>query len=261
MANLKPLGGKAYGSIPHLPESRTGPGDHCVPPEQASLLTSDTRSPTREVVVQEKLDGSCVAVLRTENAVIPLTRSGYPAITSPYEMHIMFDRWVQERADKFMRILDPGERMVGEWLAQAHGTRYDLQTRAEDLGLSPADVVFVPFDIMEGSHRRVCREVYDRCQTDFVMPKILHCGGALPVDAADALLRPHGYHRAIDEAEGVVYRMEDVEKHRAKDGPRRVVLVAKYVRPGKVDGKYLPEIGFNEENFHEEVWNWRPDEE
>ena len=25
----KPLGRKAYGSIPHLPGSRLGPGDHC----------------------------------------------------------------------------------------------------------------------------------------------------------------------------------------------------------------------------------------
>lgn len=25
---VKPLGGKSYGSIPHLPGSRLGPGDH-----------------------------------------------------------------------------------------------------------------------------------------------------------------------------------------------------------------------------------------
>lgn len=34
----KPLGHKAYGSIPHLPTSRLGPGDHHVTEGQARIL-------------------------------------------------------------------------------------------------------------------------------------------------------------------------------------------------------------------------------
>jgi hypothetical protein len=44
----------------------------------------------------------------------------------------------------------------------------------------------------------------------------------------------------------VVYRVE-------RKG--RFDYLAKYVRPGKVDGKYLPEL-----NGGDAVWNWRPGE-
>jgi hypothetical protein len=46
------------------------------------------------------------------------------------------------------------------------------------------------------------------------------------------LLGEHGHHGAIDAPEGLVYRVE---------AGGRVVLVAKWVRPDKVDGAYLPE--------------------
>ncbi len=252
----KPLGGKAYGSIPHLPGSRTGPGDHCVAPYQASLLTCDTKSSTRTVIVQEKLDGSCVSVLRTESDIIPLVRSGYPADTSQYLQHRMFHDWAMGYRSWFMSSLDPGERVVGEWLAQAHGTRYDLSNNYDKVTADQS--VFVPFDVIRGTKRATVQEFYWRFQQSFVLPKILHLGGALPISDAEALLGTHGHHGAIDPAEGVVYRLEDIEKHGKKDGPRRVVLVAKYVRPGKIDGKYLPDVGFNDENFYEEVWNWWP---
>jgi hypothetical protein len=47
-----------------------------------------------------------------------------------------------------------------------------------------------------------------------------------------------------DEIEGVVYRVERKGK---------VDFLAKYVRPDKVDGSYLPEV-----SGREAVWNWRP---
>jgi hypothetical protein len=37
-ANLKPLGRKSYGSIPHLPGSRLGPGDYCISEGQAPIM-------------------------------------------------------------------------------------------------------------------------------------------------------------------------------------------------------------------------------
>ena len=41
--NTKPLGQKAYGSIPHLPYSRLGTGDHHITEGQALIATKQTR--------------------------------------------------------------------------------------------------------------------------------------------------------------------------------------------------------------------------
>lgn len=40
---IKPLGQKAYGSIPHLPGSRLGPGDHHCHEGQAKIATEKAR--------------------------------------------------------------------------------------------------------------------------------------------------------------------------------------------------------------------------
>ena len=58
-------------------------------------------------------------------------------------------------------------------------------------------------------------------------------------------MKIHGeHHSGCDEPEGVVYRVE-----RKGD----VDFLAKWVRPDKVDGKYLPEM-----SGEPAVWNWRP---
>ena len=90
----KPLGMKAYGSIPHLPESRLGPGDHSVNAGQARICLERTRDRHDVIIVQEKLDGSCTAVAKVDGVIIPLGRAGYPAWTSKYEMHRLFSDWV-----------------------------------------------------------------------------------------------------------------------------------------------------------------------
>jgi hypothetical protein len=112
-APIKPLGGDLYGSIPHLPGSRVGPGDHTVTQQQADLFLVDTMSKTRRVIVQEKLDGSCTGVARIGDQIIPLQRKGYPAITSPYEQHHLFHDWAMERAQDFLSVLEDGERDGG----------------------------------------------------------------------------------------------------------------------------------------------------
>ena len=128
-APIKPLGGKAYGSIGHLPQSRLGPGDWHVHEGQARIATVKARDKHDRVFVQEKLDGSCVAVAKIDGQLIPLGRAGYPAISSPYRQHVLFHDWAMARWDRFDSLLGEGERAVGEWLAQAHGTRYDLTGR------------------------------------------------------------------------------------------------------------------------------------
>ena len=86
----KPLGIKNYGSIPHLPGSRVGPGDHKCHEGQERIATRKTRDRHDCILVQEKLDGSNTGVARMDGAIYALTRAGYLATTSPYEQHIHF---------------------------------------------------------------------------------------------------------------------------------------------------------------------------
>jgi hypothetical protein len=229
----KPLGIKAYGHIPHLPGSRVGPGDHTVTPGQYRICTEKARDRHDRVYVEEKLDGSCVAAALLNGEIIPLVRAGYSAWSSPFEQHRLWADWVLRNKERFRGVLKEGERLVGEWLAQAHGTRYVLLHEP-----------FVAFDLMEG-HRREPREVFwERVSGVFVVPRLVHQGGAISIEEIRAKLEPSG-HGAVDPVEGAVWRVE-----------RRgeVDFLAKWVRPDKVDGLYLPEI-----TGKEPVWNWRPD--
>ena len=229
----KPLGRKAYGSIGHLPNSRLGPSDHSVHAGQARICTTKTRDKHDTVIVQEKLDGSCVAVARLDGVLHPLSRAGWPASSSRYEQHWLFDQWVWMHQERFMGVLRDGERIVGEWLSQAHGTRYEFSD-----GMEP----FAAFDIMVEDRRLTFREFEDRAGSLFSLPKLLHAGPPISVDAA---MKIHAdKHSGCDEPEGVVYRVE-------RKG--EVDFLAKWVRPDKVDGKYLPEM-----SGKPAVWNWRP---
>jgi len=235
MADLsrKPLGRKSYGSIGHLPSSRLGPGDHSVPEGQASICTTSVRDRHDEVIVQEKLDGSCCSVALLNGDVLALGRAGYLAQTSQYEQHQLFAFWVREREERFRALLRDGERVVGEWLAQAHGTRYFLRHEP-----------YVVFDIMRDATRLPFDEVATRAvECGFTVPALLHRGAAIPV--ADAYERIDlGIHGAIDPVEGVMYRVQ-------RKGV--VDFLAKWVRADKSDGCYLPEV-----TNQPPVWNWRP---
>jgi hypothetical protein len=195
MKDEKPLGHKAYGSIPHLPGSRMGPADHHCHEGQARICLEKVRDRHDVVVVQEKLDGSCVAVARIGAALVALGRAGYPAATSPYEQHHLFAAWVQAEEWRFADLLD-GERLVGEWLAQAHGTRYDLR------GRNP----FVPFDVMVGQVRAPYANFRDRFAGAFQLPRVL---AQVSTSLADvqAMLTTSG-HGALDPVEGAVWRVE-----------------------------------------------------
>jgi hypothetical protein len=228
---IKPLGRKAYGSIGHLPQSRMGPSDHHVHAGQAAICTEKVRDRRDRVIVQEKLDGSCCAVALVDGTLHPIGRAGWPAISSQYEMHQLFAAWVWANEDRFRDVLHEGERIVGEWLAQAHSTLYSF-THGEP---------FAPFDIMRGDVRLPFDQFCQRASHRFYFPGLLHDGGACSV--ADAMVL-HGAHGSelwpCDQPEGVVYRVE-------RDG--KVDFLAKYVRPDKIDGKYLD---------GEPIWNWRP---
>ena len=239
----KPLGRKNYGHIPHLPGSRMGPGDHSCHEGQARIATVKTRDKNDEVIVQEKLDGSNVGVARIGQAIYPLGRAGWTAASSPHEQHRHFHNWAYENYERFMAVLRDGERLVGEWLMQAHGTRYQLPHEP-----------FVVFDLMVEDERLPYDELLARLAGDFVTPALLHRGDALSIEAAMDKLNVYGFHGAIDPVEGAVWRVERDRSTGKKGEKRRVVdFLVKYVRPDKADGLYLPEL-----SGQAPVWNWYP---
>jgi hypothetical protein len=225
--NTKPLNRKAYGSIPHLPNSRLGPADHCISEGQANICTVQTRDHFDNVIVQEKLDGSCTAVALVKGELVALVRPGFTAQSSPFPMHQMFARWVNDREDQFQSVLEPGERVVGEWLAQVHGTVYTEM-------VSPWAV----FDVFDaGNSRLLYSDMLTKLNDLFFTPTLLHQGYAMPVHVAMPRIKPLTLWKS-DDPEGVVYRVE-------RKG--RVDFLAKWVRPDKIDGEFLDQ----------DMWNWR----
>lgn len=227
----KPLGQRAYGSIPHLPGSRRGPADKGLSEQQARILTEKARDKHDVITVQEKLDGSNVAVAKLGGVIVALIRAGYRADGSNYSQHHHFARWVEKERSRFDELLAEGERCAGEWLMEAHGTRYKLPHEP-----------FVVFDIMRGNERTLAADVVLRCANQgIVTPRTLHIGGPVSIECVLEELEPSG-HGAIDAVEGAVWRVE-------RKGV--VDFLGKYVRPDKVEGK----------SGGAPIFNWRPEPE
>lgn len=239
MKTEKPLGIKNYGSIPHLPNSRIGEGDHHCHEGQDKIATVKKRDKNDEIIVQEKLDGSNVGVAKFQGRIYPLTRSGYIADTSPYEQHHHFHKWVMQQQDRWNSLLNDNERLVGEWLMQAHSTRYELKHEP-----------FVVFDLMTGTNRLPYDEFLNRTYLKgLTVPYVLHRGDSISVEEVMKRLGDYGFHGAKDLVEGAVWRIE----RQTKQG-RTVDFLCKFVRSDKKDGIYLPEI-----SGKEAIYNWLPD--
>lgn len=210
---------RLYPRIGHLPGSRTGPGDRHVGLALAARLTEQARAGDR-IVVQEKLDGSCVVVWRREGVLVAMGREGRPAAESRNDGRRMFAAWVAANEARF-EALREGERAACEWLPIAHGTRYAL----------PHEPVAL-LDVFGAGGQRLGIDEVARWAEAAALPRpaVLHDGGALPVEEALARLGAGGRHGALDAAEGVVYRVE-------RDG--LVAGLAKWVRHDKVDGRWL----------------------
>ena len=233
----KPLNRKAYGSIGHLPGSRMGSGDHSLNKGQGDLLTVDSKG--GKVIVQEKLDGSCMSVVKHKGEIIALSRAGYKAISGKFYFQKRFAYWVANRYELFDEILEEGERIVGEWLVLAHGTIYKLPH-------SP----FVPFDIFRDEERVLYEELVERLSPTFPLPTLLSEGDAISIFEVEKKLGDFGFHGAGDKAEGAVYRIERKQKSNNKVV---VDFLGKYVRIDKVDGKYL--VGLEDSVVTDEIWN------
>lgn len=238
----KPLGHKSYGSIGHLPGSKLGPGDHTINEGMARILTETGRNSSNTkvytVIVEEKYDGSNVGIARIGGNIVALGRAGYPAATSPYAQHHWFATWVDERASLFRELLNDGERLCGEWMAVAHGLRYEIP-----------DEPFVPFDIMTGHDRAIRDEFAERVEPlqahGIYTPRRItgHDRGIDPRQArtifasgqhpgGSPVLAPHMGSNVGHE--GLVYRAEH-------DG--NVCFLAKWVRDDFEPAALLPGIG------------------
>jgi len=239
--NAKPLDHPIYGSIPHLPQSRLGPSDKQASIGHVRIATEKPRDKCDLIIVSEKIDGSNVGVAKLpDSSLVPLIRSGYVADTSPYLQHRYWASWVYEHSHRFNSLLSNGEWCVGEWCIQAHGTKYTF-----------LDEPFFLFDIFS-TDKRITKLQLDLRNNSllkpFCCPRVFFCANsALPVCEASAVLGDHGFHGALDKAEGAVWRVE-------RNG--MVDFLCKYVRPQKYDGIYLPEIA----GTHYIVWNeWGSD--
>lgn len=217
----KPLGRKAYGSIPHLPGSRLGPGDYSCHDGQEAICFNggrDKRGRHHRVIVTEKLDGSNVAVARVDGEIVALVRAGYKAQSSPREQHQVFAAWVRSRD---WAALGEGERICGEWMHQAHGTIYKPS--------SP----FIAFDAFTADNARIthddARELFARIGVEGA--HVIYDGpDGMSIKSACGALGERGFHGAQEQVEGAVWRVET-------DGEFN--FMAKYVRQDKVNGKYF----------------------
>lgn len=231
--------GKCYGSIAHLPGSRTGHTDKYITEGQARIATVKTRDYHDTVIVQEKLDGACVGVyMDDEYALYAITRGGRLCARSQYIHHHLFKDWIYERANRVREVLRPGERLVGEWLALAHGTRYDSSRVA-------AWEPFVAFDIMTGAIRLPLPEFQNRIGRLFNTPPVISYSLPCSIERARELQPTSSY--GGEHVEGYVWRVE-----RGEAENRKVDFLCKWVNNEFEPGALLPEFS------GEFIWNWKP---
>jgi hypothetical protein len=227
--NEKPLGGKSYGSIAHLPGSRVGDGDHHISTSQARHILEKVKEKNDRVIVTEKLDGSNVSIANINGQLVPLTKAGYRAISSSHLQHRYFHDWVFNNFSKF-DFLEPGMRLCGEWIAQRHSISY-----------SNTKTPFIAFDLFLN---KTDRAPYETMKIPCVIREIptayvLSNGPPCSIEKAMELLGEFGHHGATEPPEGAVWRLE-------RKGV--CLFLGKYVRPDKKDGEYFDNI----------QWNWKP---
>lgn len=212
-----------------------GTGDHHCHEGQRRICCDKARDKHDTIIVQEKLDGSCCAVANVCGAILPLGRAGYLANTSPYRQHHMFYEWALNNASRFKFLAD-GEWCCGEWMGQAVGTKYRLPHEP-----------FVLFDWFIGGARATqCQLLKVTGTYGFTTPQVI-ASGPTSISRARGLIRT-SHHGALEDVEGAVWRVERKGK---------VDFLAKWVRPDKEDGKYLPKRDGSGEFILNE-YSWRP---
>jgi hypothetical protein len=102
-----------------LPGSNVADTDRSLTSEEVAALCRDC-----EIVVQEKLDGTCVGVFFEEDESAVLLKRGGVIGHREKDQYNVFRSWVQERTASLCSAL--GNRVLfGEFLWQTHGLFYD----------------------------------------------------------------------------------------------------------------------------------------
>lgn len=226
---------RGFSSIPHLIGSHPSKGDKFATEGMTRICTEKPRDKHDTIIVQCKLDGSQTSVQCIDGVLTPIMRTGRPCSQSRFKQHHLFAAWVYANQEHF-EFLQEGERLCGEWLIQAHGTRYNLP-----------HIPFVVFDLMTPETRLTYKEFDSRAPEWFPRPKLLSYGPSVSIEDALLLLGEFGYHGALDPVEGVVYRVERGGKFD---------FLAKYVKESYVPGKYLDLEG--NQSAEKILWNVSP---
>jgi len=216
-----------YGSIPHFSTSKMSQqADKKIDIGSEKILTEKSRDWKDLIIVTEKIDGSNVGVIKKNNRLYSLTRSGYECNTSPYEQHLLFEKYCFYNYDKF-KWLPEDWRIVGEWCIMAHGTLYDITEE------SP----FVAFDIFDDKNKRISYLDFIKvcANNNICTAPLLHIGQSISIKNSIKLMGD-GHYGNPEKPEGFVYRIE-------RDG--KVDFLAKWVRSDKEDGKYLNSVVWN----------------
>lgn len=241
-----------YNSIGHLKGSRLGPTDRSIDDAQTKRFTTAFPKDRNYILyVEEKMDGSNCSVIRLNNQIRAVTRTGYDCETSKHEQHRMFHRWVQKHIEKFQHLLPTeGDRCVGEWLALAHGTVYEKLESPYmifDLFLSNSGAIKYSFNI---GFELLCASPHPVRFPTQLRRMLVNEAGLTNVPLVCFQKEPLSIERALklvnDNAEGVVYRLEIISKKFMYPEP---YMIGKVVRQNKEDGKYLKE--------GKEIWNWK----
>lgn len=229
----KELKGKIFGSIGHLPGSKTGPSDSTINEGEAEYFTKRLARKSDKIIVSEKMDGSCVGVYRKDyTTLVPLIRAGYKAEESHRDFLTDFADFCHvEMEDDLHKILDVGEWLVGEWCQQPHGTKYEFHKK----NLIGERDYFYPFAIFKGDRYSTAYEyeyayVKDRVEGKLPMAlEIAADGEPVTINEAHIVLLTQATPYRLDPAEGAVWRWE-------RDG--KVMKRAKWVRSTYEAGKY-----------------------
>lgn len=234
----KVLDYKTYNSIGHFATSRVGPKDHHIDSKTELLCT--TAFPLHQkcyLYIEEKMDGSNVTVVRLNGQIYALGRSGYDCKDSNLEQHRMFYRWVEKNKEKFEKLLpNEHDRVVGEWMVQAHGTIYkDLPS------------FYMAFDLFYNKEQQSVRTRIKAVEDVGLYNVPLIYKGDTPISLEIASTWPS----MNPDAEGVVYRLEKVNKNHPHEF-NKPWIIAKFVKQDKVDGKYIK--AFSGEEI-KPIWN------
>ena len=235
--NTKPLGRKIFGKIEHLSNSKLGTKDISAPLWKNKICTVKKRDQYDKIIVQEKLDGSCCGVTKLNNQIIPLTKRGYIAISSPFRFLHAFHYWVMYNTKRFESLLNEGETIIGEWMLKTHSTHYVLPHEP-----------FVAFNITKSVKTKNDTIIFKIPHYDFyiladkynfITPSTVHIGDAIDTSTAmEKLIAKnalHNIHGTQGTPEGLIYTVERLVKSKEENSYNKhitiVDFVAKYVNP------------------------------